>query len=85
MFCPYCDNLIAYNSYFNVFHCPKCDSFFKQASMVECNDLNEPLTLDEIRKNAEQPLWFVNQNGGHWAIMSTSYLCDRKSAEYGKT
>lgn len=50
MICPYCGNLIAYNSYFDAFYCPKCGGFFKQATVVECNDLNKPLTLNEIRQ-----------------------------------
>ena len=44
MICPYCGNLISYNSYFDAFYCPKCGGFFKQATVVECNDLNEPPT-----------------------------------------
>ena len=44
MICPYCGNLIAYNSYFDAFYCPKCGGFFKQATVMERNDLNEPPT-----------------------------------------
>ena len=38
MICPYCGNLIAYNSYFDAFYCPKCGGFFKQATVMECNE-----------------------------------------------
>ena len=33
--------------------------FFKQATVMECNDLNEPLTLDELRKMDGEPVWVV--------------------------
>ena len=44
MICPYCGKLIAYNSYFDAFYCSKCGGFFKQATVMECNDLNDPVT-----------------------------------------
>ena len=70
MICPYCGNLIAYHSYFNAFYCPKCGGFFKQATMVECNDLNEPLTIDELRKMDGEPVWVVyGEDAGMWALV----------------
>ena len=70
MICPYCGNLIAYNSYFDAFYCSKCGGFFKQATMVECNDLNEPLTLDELRKMDGEPVWVVyGEDEGMWALV----------------
>ena len=59
MICPYCGNLIAYNSYFDAFYCSECGGFFKQATVMECNNLNEPLTLDELRKMDGEPVWVV--------------------------
>ena len=56
MICPYCGNLIAYNSYFDAFYCPKCGGFFKQATVVECNDLNKPLTLDDAIAHLDDTL-----------------------------
>lgn len=50
MICPYCGKPITYNSFFGVFYCSKCGGFFKQATVMECNDLNEPLTLEELRQ-----------------------------------
>ena len=70
MICPYCGNLIAYNSYFDAFYCSKCGGFFKQATVVECNDLNEPLTLDELRKMDGKPVWVVyGEDAGMWALV----------------
>ena len=70
MICPYCGNLIAYNSYFDAFYCPKCGGFFKQATVVECNDLNEPLTLDEMRQMDGEPVWVVyGEDEGMWALV----------------
>ena len=70
MICPYCGNLIAYNSYFDAFYCPKCGGFFKQATVVECNDLNEPLTLDELREMDGEPVWVVyGEDAGMWALV----------------
>ena len=63
MICPYCGKLIAYNSYFDVFYCSKCGGFFKQATVMECNDLNEPLTLDELRKMDGEPVYCVEITG----------------------
>ena len=70
MICPYCGNLISYNSYFDAFYCPKCGGFFKQATVVECNDLNEPLTLDELREMDGEPVWVVyGEDAGMWALV----------------
>lgn len=63
MICPYCGKLITYNSFFDVFYCSKCGGFFKQATVVECNDLNEPLTLDELRKMDGEPVYCVEITG----------------------
>ena len=38
MICPYCGKPITYNSYFDAFYCPKCGGFFKQATVMECNE-----------------------------------------------
>ena len=56
MICPYCGNLIAYNSYFDAFYCSKCGGFFKQATVMKCNDLNEPLTLDDAIAHLDDTL-----------------------------
>ena len=70
MICPYCGKLIAYNSYFDVFYCSKCGGFFKQATVMECNDLNEPLTLDELRKMDGEPVWVVyGEDESMWALV----------------
>ena len=70
MICPYCGNLISYNSYFDAFYCPKCGGFFKQATVVECNDLNKPLTLDELRKMDGEPVWIklFDPDEGFWVL-----------------
>ena len=67
MICPYCGNLIAYNSYFDAFYCPKCGGFFKQATVVECNDLNEPLTLDDAIAHLDDTL---SDTGHKWSCES---------------
>ena len=57
MICPYCGNLITYNSFFDVFYCLKCGGFFKQATVTECNDLNKPLTnAQKIRAMSDKEL-----------------------------
>ena len=67
MICPYCVNLIAYNSYFDVFYCSKCGGFFKQATVMECNDLNEPLTLDDAIAHLDDTL---SDTGHKWSCES---------------
>ena len=67
MICPYCGNLIAYNSYFDVFYCSKCGGFFKQATVMECNDLNEPLTLDDAIAHLDDTL---SDTGHKWSCES---------------
>ena len=58
----------------------------QQEAVTNRNGLNEPLTLEELRKIDGEPVWLVNQNGGRWVIMSGAYLWDsRKNADYGKT
>ena len=63
MICPYCGKLITYNSFFDVFYCSKCGGFFKQATVMECNDLNDPLTLDELRQMDGEPVYCVEITG----------------------
>ena len=67
MICPYCGNLIAYNSYFDVFYCSKCGGFFKQATVMECNDLNETLTLDDAIAHLDDTL---SDTGHKWSCES---------------
>lgn len=81
MICPYCGKLITYNSFFDVFYCSKCGGFFKQATMMERNDLNEPLTLDEIRQinEAIEPVYlyiFGSDFDSGWQIIEQ--ITDRK-------
>ena len=97
MICPYCGNLISYNSYFDAFYCPKCGGFFKQATVMECNDLNEPLTLDELRKMDGEPVWveFQDGSGGCWGLVhiavfnhivfANGLFCTIGKPYYGKT
>ena len=57
MICPYCGKLITYNSFFDVFYCSKCGGFFEQATVMECNDLNKPLTnAQKIRAMTDEEL-----------------------------
>ena len=57
MICPYCGKLITYNSYFDVFYCSKCGGFFKQATVMECNNLNKPLpNAQKIRAMSDEEL-----------------------------
>ena len=67
MICPYCGKLIAYNSYFDMFYCSKCGGFFKQATVMECNDLNEPLTLDDAIAHLDDTL---SDTGRKWSCES---------------
>ena len=67
MICPYCGKLITYNSYFDVFYCSKCGGFFKQATVMECNDLNEPLTLDDAIAHLDDTL---SDTGRKWSCES---------------
>ena len=88
MICPYCGNLISYNSYFDAFYCRKCGGFFKQATVMECNDLNKPLTLDEIRQmdEANEPVYlyiFGSDFDSGWQIIEQ--ITDRKIIFRGKT
>ena len=88
MICPYCGNLIAYHSYFDAFYCPKCGGFFRQAIMVKCNDLNKPLTLDEIRQmnEANEPVYLYISDSDFdsgWQIIEQ--ITDRKIIFRGKT
>ena len=81
MICPYCGKLITYNSFFDAFYCSKCGGFFKQATVKECNDLNKPLTLDEIRQinEAIEPVYlyiFGSDFDSGWQIIEQ--ITDRK-------
>lgn len=70
MICPYCGNLVSYNSYFDVFHCPKCGGFFKQAIVMkrnECDNLNKPLTLDDAIAHLDDTL---SDTGRKWSCES---------------
>ena len=67
MICPYCGKLIAYNSFFDAFYCSKCGGFFKQATVIERNDLNEPLTLDDAIAHLDDTL---SDTGCKWSCES---------------
>ena len=67
MICPYCGKLITYNSFFDVFYCSKCGGFFKQATVMERNDLNEPLTLDDAIAHLDDTL---SDTGRKWSCES---------------
>lgn len=67
MICPYCGKLITYNSFFDAFYCSKCGGFFKQATVMERNDLNEPLTLDDAIAHLDDTL---SDTGRKWSCES---------------
>lgn len=67
MICPYCGKLISYNSFFDAFYCSKCGGFFKQATVMERNDLNEPLTLDDAIAHLDDTL---SDTGHKWSCES---------------
>ena len=46
----------------------------------------EPLNIEELKNCDGKPVWYVNQNGGHWEIASSAMWCDSsKNKNYGKT
>ena len=48
MICPDCGNMIAYNSYFSAFYCPRCGCIFKKV---------KPMTnADRIRSMSDEEL-----------------------------
>ena len=48
MICPDCGNMIAYNSYFSAFYCPRCGGIFKKV---------KPMTnADRIRSMSDEEL-----------------------------
>ena len=67
MICPYCGKLITYNSFFDAFYCSKCGGFFKQATVMERNDLNELLTLDDAIAHLDDTL---SDTGRKWSCES---------------
>ena len=55
MICPDCGNMIAYNSYFSAFYCPRCGGIFKKV---------KPMTnADRIRAMSDEELADVVANG----------------------
>ena len=53
--CPDCGNMIAYNSYFSAFYCPRCGGIFKKV---------KPMTnADRIRAMSDEELADVVANG----------------------
>ena len=56
--CPDCGNMIAYNSYFSAFYCPRCGGIFKKV---------KPMTnADRIRSMSDEELadilWKTGRN-----------------------
>lgn len=48
MICPDCGNLLAHNSYFDAYYCPRCGGLFKE---------NRPMTnADRIRAMSDEKL-----------------------------
>ena len=48
MICPDCGNMIAYNSYFSAFYCPRCGGFFKKAKPMTNADRIRSMSDDEL-------------------------------------
>ena len=48
-------------------------ALLQQESVTRCNGLNEPLTLDELRKMDGEPVWVIYDKGfeplGLWALV----------------
>lgn len=48
MICPDCGNMIAYNSYFSAFYCPRCGGFFKKVKSMTNADRIRSMNNDEL-------------------------------------
>lgn len=58
----------------------------KQEPVSNRNGLNEPLTLDELRKMDGEPVWIVEEpDWGHWELSADAddYVADREPSFYG--
>ena len=50
MICPDCGNMIAYNSYFSAFYCPRCGGFFKKVKPMTNADRIRSMSDDELNE-----------------------------------
>lgn len=50
MICPDCGNMIAYNSYFSAFYCPRCGGIFKKVKPMTNADRFRRMTNEEQQK-----------------------------------
>ena len=48
MTCPDCGNMIAYNSYFSAFYCPRCGGIFKKVKPMTNADRIRAMSDDEL-------------------------------------
>lgn len=48
MTCPDCGNMIAYNSYFSSFYCPRCGGIFKKVKPMTNADRIRAMTDEEL-------------------------------------
>ena len=49
MICPDCGNMIAYNSYFSAFYCPRCGGIFKKVKPMTNADRIRAMSDEELR------------------------------------
>ena len=60
MMCPDCGNMIAYNSYFSAFYCPRCGGIFKKVKPMTNADhiraMSDEELADVLREFATKPM-----------------------------
>lgn len=49
MICPDCGNLLAKNSYFDAFYCPRCGGMFKEKKLMTNADRIRAMSDEELR------------------------------------
>lgn len=79
----------------NAFDCGYRSALRQQETVTDSHQLNEPLTLDELRKMDGEPVWVVWPDGrikSQWFIISSTFWIEMfqewdgtLSKDYGKT
>ena len=86
MICPDCGNMIAYNSYFSAFYCPRCGGIFKKVKPMTNADRIRSMSDYELAKYLVDIGWDCNLCAEHRRLDNEPLMrgekCDEKCADH---
>ena len=94
MTCPDCGNMIAYNSYFSAFYCPRCGGFFKKVKPMTNADRIRSMSDKELAEfiddiatyvaTGKYCTGFLHVSGFPYTCFDTKKCCEKHVVEWLK-